>query len=325
MAGAACRRRRRHASQRCCAPHRGRRPLLHGSCKRRGVRSSIGVSRPQLTLKPSLGDGTVGAVDDREPRRSRVLAMTSVFQCRLRRCSRSWTALARSLVAALLSPTAETGIGVYWERCRLACSVSYTSLNNASFSGVTSMLAMNTYVAGGVEKTWHQDSSYFSIEPMALVSSRVALDDVTLDNGCLWVVPGSHKLGPLAHSQVWMVGERQDMCIPDTAFDASREQPIVMRAGDCSFHHSLLLHRSGPNRTSQRRRGIATHYMSAQSRWTSTTEAQPTFTLLRPGSSRMCLSVCVIAPSGRLSACLAMYPCSRGDNHRRSNVELQPR
>ncbi len=134
---------------------------------------------------------------------------------------------------------------------------------------------------GGMEKTYHQDSLYFKIEPMALVSSWVAMDDVTLENGCLWVVPGSHKSGPLDHSEVWMVGERRDMTIPETAFDRGSEEPIVMKAGSCSFHHSLLLHRSGANETTQRRRGLATHYMSARSRWTGAPQDKPDYLLLR--------------------------------------------
>lgn len=142
---------------------------------------------------------------------------------------------------------------------------------------------------GGMEKTYHQDSPYFHIEPMALVSSWVALDDVTVENGCLWVVPGSHRNGPLPHSEVWMVGDRQDMRVPDSAFDRESEEPITMKAGDCSFHHSLLLHRSGPNQTARRRRGLATHYMSARSRWTSATEAMPDYRLLRGRSYPGCV------------------------------------
>ncbi|MCH9669957.1 MAG: phytanoyl-CoA dioxygenase family protein [Gammaproteobacteria bacterium] len=134
---------------------------------------------------------------------------------------------------------------------------------------------------GGIEKTYHQDSPYFPIEPMSLVSSWVALDDATIDNGCLWVVPGSHQAGALAHSEVWMVGDRQDMCVPDSAFDRSAERPVLMKAGDVSFHHSLLLHRSGPNLTQQRRRGMATHYMSARSRWTDPHKPQPDYLLLQ--------------------------------------------
>lgn len=133
---------------------------------------------------------------------------------------------------------------------------------------------------GGVEKPYHQDSPYFPIEPMALVSCWAAIDDVTLENGCLWFVPGSHRSGVVDHSETWMVGERADMKVPDSAIDLSREQAITLRKGDCSFHHSLLLHRSGANQTPHRRRGLATHYMSSRSKWTSS-DAPPVFLSVR--------------------------------------------
>ena len=135
--------------------------------------------------------------------------------------------------------------------------------------------------AGGVEKPYHQDSPYFTIEPTALVTCWTALDDVTLENGCMWYLPGTHQHGALDHSQPWEVGSRKDMQIPDEAIDRSRERPIVMTAGGCSFHHSLLLHRSGPNQTPHRRRALAIHYMSARSRWTGPPAEQPVYLLLR--------------------------------------------
>ncbi len=134
---------------------------------------------------------------------------------------------------------------------------------------------------GGMEKTYHQDSAYFHIEPMALATAWVALDDVTLENGCLWVVPGSHVGGVKDHSEAWMVGDREDKKVPDSEIDREREQPILLKAGDCSFHHSLVLHRSGPNNTEGRRRGLATHYMSARSRWTAAPADKPDYPLLR--------------------------------------------
>ena len=133
---------------------------------------------------------------------------------------------------------------------------------------------------GGIEKTYHQDSPYFTIEPMNLVTAWAALDEVTIENGCVYVVPGSHRQGALDHSEAWMVGDRQDMRIPDSAIDRSKETPITMKAGDCSFHHSLVLHRSGPNQTSQFRRGYATHYMSSRSRWTGDPAEKPDYPLL---------------------------------------------
>ncbi|MCA9176101.1 MAG: phytanoyl-CoA dioxygenase family protein [Planctomycetales bacterium] len=135
--------------------------------------------------------------------------------------------------------------------------------------------------AGGIEKPYHQDSAYFTIEPLALVTCWIALDDVTLDNGCLWVIPGSH-LGELhEHSEPWQVGDRVDMQVPEARIDRLRETPITMPAGSCSFHHSKLLHRSGPNRSLRPRRGLAIHYMSARSRWTHPSHPQPSYPQIR--------------------------------------------
>jgi phytanoyl-CoA hydroxylase len=134
---------------------------------------------------------------------------------------------------------------------------------------------------GGIEKTYHQDSPYFKIEPMSLVSGWIAVDDVTEENGCLRAIAGSHKLGPQPHSDAWMVGSRRDMKIPDRLIDRSRERLIEMKAGSVSFHHSLLMHASGPNRSSRFRRGYAFHYMTAQSRWTGHPSEKPQYVLLR--------------------------------------------
>ena len=134
---------------------------------------------------------------------------------------------------------------------------------------------------GGVEKPYHQDSAYFFIEPMALVTCWVALDDVTLENGCMWVVPGSHRLGVLDHSQAWQVGDRVDKRVPESAFAGHTEVPITMKAGSCSFHHSLILHKSNANHTQHPRRGAAVHYMSARSRWTHPSLPKPDYKVLR--------------------------------------------
>ena len=142
---------------------------------------------------------------------------------------------------------------------------------------------------GGIEKPYHQDSAYFTIEPMDLVTCWTALDDVTIENGAMWVIPGSHRQGVLDHSELWMAGEREDMRIPESALNRSTETPIVMSAGSCSFHHSLLLHSSRPNLTADSRRGLAVHYMSAQSRWTHPSQPQPDYISLRGGEYAGCV------------------------------------
>lgn len=134
---------------------------------------------------------------------------------------------------------------------------------------------------GGVEKPYHQDSAYFTVEPMDLVTCWTALDDVTLDNGCMWVIPGSHRQGLVDHSQPWQLDGRVDKQVPDALIESDLETPIIMPAGSCSFHHSLVLHRSRPNHSDRPRRGLAVHYMSSQTRWTHPDDPQPAYPLLR--------------------------------------------
>ena len=110
----------------------------------------------------------------------------------------------------------------------------------------------------GSAKEWHQDSASFrNIFPMDLISAWAAIDNVTIENGCLWMVPGSHR---------WAV-------IPPTSRPTIEGQfggdyptvPVPLRPGSVSFHHSLTYHASGPNETDTRRRGYATHYMRSNS------------------------------------------------------------
>jgi len=142
---------------------------------------------------------------------------------------------------------------------------------------------------GGIQKPYHQDSAYFTIEPKELVTCWTALDDATIENGCLWVLPGSHREGLLDHDEPWQVGDRTDMQVRESQLDRSREVANTLTAGSCSFHHSMLLHRSGPNQTDGSRRGLAVHYMSARSRWTHPDKAKPTYPLLRGQEYENCV------------------------------------
>lgn len=142
---------------------------------------------------------------------------------------------------------------------------------------------------GGIAKPYHQDSAYFPVEPREIVTCWTALDDATVENGCLWVIPGSHRGDLLDHDQPWQVGDRVDMQVRDEQVDFSREVPNRLSAGSCSFHHSMLLHRSGANQTESSRRGLAVHYMSARSRWTDPDRERPDCPLLRGRSYADCV------------------------------------
>ena len=121
---------------------------------------------------------------------------------------------------------------------------------------------------------WHNDSAYWTtIEPKELVSCWVAIDDATTENGCLKMIPGSHKNG------IWPTNKR-DSPIEDIP-NESDSVPIVLKAGECSFHHSMTIHSSGKNLTPHRRRGIVTSYMRSDSKWLGNPTDKPDFPLLR--------------------------------------------
>jgi ectoine hydroxylase-related dioxygenase (phytanoyl-CoA dioxygenase family) len=126
----------------------------------------------------------------------------------------------------------------------------------------------------GSAKPYHQDSAYWQIDPPDLVSVWMALDDATLENGCMRVIPGSHASGVLEHKHL------QDYQVDEAELDTSHEVAVPLKSGGCLFFHSLLLHATAPNHSPHPRRSIIISAMSARSRYTGP-EPRPHFPLLR--------------------------------------------
>lgn len=112
--------------------------------------------------------------------------------------------------------------------------------------------------------SWHQDSTYFSLDPSTQVTVWVALADAPVEAGCMEVVPGSHKLGQLHHAEVpsdnILLSRGQTI---DVAYDKSRTEFMPVSAGQCSIHDTFLIHASGPNQADFRRVGMAFSYIPA--------------------------------------------------------------
>ncbi len=117
--------------------------------------------------------------------------------------------------------------------------------------------------AVGSAKGMHQDSPYWPIQPMDLCSCWFPLDDATWENGCMAVLAGGHKRGPLPHVHV-----QDDYVVDEAHYDAQDMVMLPMKAGDGLFFHSLLPHYTAPNRSTHWRRAIALSYMSARSQYT---------------------------------------------------------
>jgi ectoine hydroxylase-related dioxygenase (phytanoyl-CoA dioxygenase family) len=108
---------------------------------------------------------------------------------------------------------------------------------------------------GGVV-AWHQDYSYWTrTQPMTHLSCWIGLDDSTRENGCVHYVPQSHRWELLP-----ITGLANDMhAIESMLSDEQKAQfkpvPIELKAGECSFHHPLMVHGSYENRSDRPRRG----------------------------------------------------------------------
>ena len=120
----------------------------------------------------------------------------------------------------------------------------------------------------GGEVTCHQDATFLYTEPVSVVGFWFALEDATVDNGCLWAQPGGHR-GPLRRRFAREGGDRDG-----TRFEVLDEaplpvggsdelEPIEAPAGTLVVLHGLLPHWSGPNRSSASRHAYSVHCIEA--------------------------------------------------------------
>lgn len=113
-------------------------------------------------------------------------------------------------------------------------------------------------------QAWHQDEIYIPTRDRSLIGAWIAIDDATVDNGCLWVVPGSHKAGYL-YPQKPHQEEGWDASEVSYGFDDSAKVPVEVPAGSVVFFNGHLLHCSHRNVSDIYRRVLVSHYMNAYS------------------------------------------------------------
>ena len=124
---------------------------------------------------------------------------------------------------------------------------------------------------------WHQDWHYWQCaQPANMLTAWVALVDVDENNGCMEVVPGSHKWGLLPDSDFF----EQDLDtlkqkIEGVSGKPFETVPCVLPAGAMSFHHCLTVHGSRPNLSDAPRLSIVIHMMPEGTRYKSGTPADP--------------------------------------------------
>jgi ectoine hydroxylase-related dioxygenase (phytanoyl-CoA dioxygenase family) len=115
--------------------------------------------------------------------------------------------------------------------------------------------------------SWHQDATYFALEPVCHVTAWVALTDAPVEAGCMEVVPGSHKLGQLRHAEMQdpenLLSRGQALAVD---VDRTKTEFMPVKAGQFSLHHTHLVHNSRPNRSSDRRIGLGISYIPTRAR-----------------------------------------------------------
>jgi ectoine hydroxylase-related dioxygenase (phytanoyl-CoA dioxygenase family) len=109
---------------------------------------------------------------------------------------------------------------------------------------------------------WHQDATYFGLAPFEHVTAWSALTASNPNNGCLQVLPGTHTNGQRGHKD--QRDERAMLSRGQTVtdlIDDSQATNLILSPGDVSFHHTLLMHRSGPNASDAPRVGVGVSYI----------------------------------------------------------------
>lgn len=110
--------------------------------------------------------------------------------------------------------------------------------------------------------SWHQDATYWGLDPDDVVTAWVALSDAPVESGAMEFIPGTHRMGQLPHADTFhehnLLSRGQEIAVE---VDAGEAVKVPLRAGEMSLHHVKLAHYSGPNTTNQRRIGLAIRYI----------------------------------------------------------------
>lgn len=111
--------------------------------------------------------------------------------------------------------------------------------------------------------SWHQDSTYWGLSAPDVCTAWLALSPATLESGAMKVAPGTHKLSQLPHEDTFdpdnLLTRGQELKVE---VDPARAVDMVLDAGEISLHHVMLAHASEPNRSNDRRIGLAIRYIA---------------------------------------------------------------
>jgi non-heme Fe2+,alpha-ketoglutarate-dependent halogenase len=110
--------------------------------------------------------------------------------------------------------------------------------------------------------SWHQDGLYATLRVPNLTSAWIALADSTVENGCMRVVPGTHRAGILPHVEKPSGHNLLNHGQSVEGVDESLAVNVVLRAGEMSLHHAEIVHGSNPNQSRRSRIGFIIRFVT---------------------------------------------------------------
>lgn len=117
--------------------------------------------------------------------------------------------------------------------------------------------------------SWHQDSTYWGLDPADVMTAWVAFTDSNLVSGCMKVIPATHTADQIPHVDTFhqdnLLSRGQEIAVE---VDKSKAVDLILRPGEMSLHHIKLVHGSEPNRSNDRRIGMAIRYIPTHVRQT---------------------------------------------------------
>ena len=121
----------------------------------------------------------------------------------------------------------------------------------------------------GGEVTCHQDSTFIYTEPIDIAGLWFALEDATIENGCLWAIPGGHRRGLKSRWLRTHEGRMEFEVYDTTPWPESELVPLEVSKGSLIVLHGLLPHRSFENRSPRSRHAYTLHLIGAEAKYPS--------------------------------------------------------
>ena len=148
-----------------------------------------------------------------------------------------------------------------------------TALSNAVLDPVEEILGPDflllathffcKYGGDGKWVAWHQDATYWGLEPPVAITAWLAVDDSDVENGCMRVIPGSHRAGIREHGTASGDGNLLSINqeLPVTQAEEASAVDLPLTAGTMSLHDGCLVHGSLPNVSGRRRCGLTLRFV----------------------------------------------------------------